>query len=123
VHSKDDVALDGENLGIVDSVLGIYVGDHADAEVYEIETPGKPGLVSLHTWPVGIVDHVLTLQGDNGLYDLVDTVHTSQSLGGTHYDTFKLVDGKVTQDLEGGWIAVPSGSDWKVRWYDGEWTH
>lgn len=102
------------------STLGVYIENGSAVQVYDVETSDTPGLVSLHTYPVGVVDHVLVLKGKDGLYKLSDAMH-DDSLDGTYYNNFKLEDGVVTQNLRGKWIAVPSrAGDWQVKWYDGK---
>ncbi|KAI1840213.1 hypothetical protein JX265_010791 [Neoarthrinium moseri] len=121
VATKGDAKLDGQKLEIVNAVVGVFKGDHPPAKVYEIKNQQNPKLSELHTSPVGIVDHVLGLKGDNGLYNLVDitNIHSTDN-SKTHFSTFKLKDGLVTQDLPGHWIAFPSGNGaWDVKWYDG----
>jgi hypothetical protein len=112
--------LNGQALEIVDSVLGVYPGQQTPADVYPITNLEKPGHVSLHTYPIGIVDHVLGLKGENGLYSLVDVVKVSQSADALYYDNFILNNGVVTQDLPGRWVAFPSTDGWDVKWYDGK---
>ncbi|KAK9770983.1 hypothetical protein SCAR479_12332 [Seiridium cardinale] len=118
VASKDNEDLNGQVLEVSDSVLGVYEGDKTPVQVY----PTANGdFNSLHTWPVGIVDHVLGLKGDNGLYTLVDLMNTKDkdTADGSYYDTFLLKDGLISQNLPGGWVAFPTTNGWNVKWSDG----
>ncbi|KAH6645212.1 hypothetical protein BKA67DRAFT_665047 [Truncatella angustata] len=119
VSTKGNAVLNGQTLEVVNSVLGVYPGKQTAAQVYPVANPTKPGLFSLHTLPIGIVDHVLALQGSNGFFTLVDTVNPAGNTAVSNIDTFILKNGKVTQNIPGGWFAFPSSTGWSVNYYDG----
>lgn len=110
--------MNGETVEIFNSVLGVYTGDRAAAEVYPIAEAS--GHSSLHTYPIGIVDHVLDLEGDNGLYTLTDRANIGSGTDGSFSANFIVKDGLITQDLKGGWVAFPSTDGWTIKWYDGK---
>lgn len=99
-------------------------------QVYTVESPNK-GQVELHTYPIGIVDHVLGLVGAGGVLNLSDITNPSSTefTPGTTVDwtSFKFGgDGDKGNSVTyagkaGGWIAVPAGYEaWTVKWYDGK---
>ena len=82
------------------------------------------GLMELHTYPVGIVDHALGLEGPPGLLTFVEMINPKGEKGDDGivrtWDTFRLTDDeKLVNDGDGKWYAFPTGEDgWIVKWYD-----
>ncbi|KAI1373193.1 hypothetical protein F4677DRAFT_430522 [Hypoxylon crocopeplum] len=116
--------VDGRFLSMNNATLGVYDGDDVSAlRVYPINSQ-KEGCNELHTYPVGIVDHSIGLVGEPGLLTLVDMVnpHSVQPGEGTvaMWDTFRITDGKVSNNADGQWLAFPGpGNSWTVKWSDG----
>ncbi|KAL7622593.1 hypothetical protein AAE478_008103 [Parahypoxylon ruwenzoriense] len=116
--------VDGRFLALDNNTLGVFDGEDIEpVKVYTVESQ-KEGLNELHTYPVGIVDHSIGLLGPPGLLTLVDMMnpHNVQPGEGTiaQWDTFRVDDGKVTNDGAGQWLAFPGPRDtWKVKWSDG----
>ncbi|KAH8673492.1 hypothetical protein BX600DRAFT_433118 [Xylariales sp. PMI_506] len=122
LETTSDEELNNQVLEISDSVLGVYEGDLPTVQVYALASDTTPGDVSLHTYPIGIVDHGLGLNGTigDGLADLADFVNPGQTEASiTHWNTFKIEGGLVTQDLAGQWLAFPAAGGWSIKWYDG----
>ncbi|KAI5919641.1 hypothetical protein F4810DRAFT_686404 [Camillea tinctor] len=116
--------LDGKYLAMNGETLGIFEGDDTSpVRVYQTDS-SKEGLKELHTYPVGIVDHSLGLKGPPGLMTFVDMVSPGSADPGdgqiVAYDTFRMTEGKVTNNGDGQWLAFP-GQDqsWQVKWSDG----
>ncbi|KAI1134569.1 hypothetical protein F5Y05DRAFT_397523 [Hypoxylon sp. FL0543] len=116
--------LDGRFLAMKNNTLGVYDGDDTSpVKVYTVDSQ-KEGCTELHTYPVGIVDHSIGLLGPPSLLTLVDMTNprTVQPGDGNvaQWDTFRISDGKLTNDAEGQWLAFPgSGNSWNVKWSDG----
>ncbi|XXG95358.1 hypothetical protein Hte_001620 [Hypoxylon texense] len=116
--------VDGRFLSVKNNTLGVYDGDDVSAvQVYPVESD-KQGCSELHTYPVGIVDHTIGLMGPPGLLTLVDMTNprTVQPGDGTvaQWDTFRISDGKLSNDVDGQWLAFPSqGNSWSLKWSDG----
>jgi hypothetical protein len=113
-----DISLNGQKVEIVNSILGVYPGVQTAARVYPVANQNKPGRSSLHTLPIGIVDHVLGLNGSDGLYTLVDAVNIPPA-NDLFYDEFILRGGLVNHDITGRWVAFPGGGGWEIKRYDG----
>lgn len=103
--------------------MGVFDEATVDpVRVYATESE-RNGCSELHTYPVGIVDHSIGLVGQPSLLTLVDMVNPREAepnVGDvTLFNTFRLTDGKLTNDIEGQWMAFPgSGNSWKVKWSD-----
>ncbi|ETS73109.1 hypothetical protein PFICI_15284 [Pestalotiopsis fici W106-1] len=119
VSTTSSTALNGQTVEIVNSVLGVYPGNQPAATFYPIPNQTKPGRSSLHTYPVGIVDHVLGLKGSDGLYSLVDVTNIGQSGAAAFYDGFILRNNLVSHEIPGNWVAFPVGNGWQIKRYDG----
>jgi hypothetical protein len=121
-HASPD--LDDRWLTARDSVLTLAEDDeYSPIRVYTTEGAGED-LLQLHTYPIGIIDHVLGLRGPPGLLDLVDTIPFLQTEPEDGqilvWDTFRFARGRVLNDGEGEWLAFPDRyGDWTVKWYDG----
>lgn len=117
--------VDGRFLSLKNNTLGVFDGDDVSpVQVYPVESD-KEGCNELHTYPVGIVDHSIGLMGPPGLLDLVDMTNprTVQPGEGTvaQWDTFRISDGKLSNDVDGQWLAFPSqGNSWTLKWSDGK---
>ncbi|KAI1104986.1 hypothetical protein F4804DRAFT_305643 [Jackrogersella minutella] len=117
--------VDGRFIAMKNNTLGVFDGDDtAPIKVYTTESE-KAGCSELHTYPVGIIDHSVGLLGPPGLLNLVDMInpHTINPGEGdvAQWDTFRLTEGKLKNDVEGQWLAFPaaSGDSWNVKWSDG----
>ncbi|KAI0175458.1 hypothetical protein BJ166DRAFT_514872 [Pestalotiopsis sp. NC0098] len=119
VSTTSNSALNGQTVEIVNSVLGVYPGNQPAASFYPVANQAKPGRSSLHTYPIGIVDHVLGLKGSDGLYSLVDVANVGQSGEDVLYDGFILRNNRVNHEVPGNWVAFPVGSGWQIKRYDG----
>ncbi|KAF7523783.1 hypothetical protein G7054_g11629 [Neopestalotiopsis clavispora] len=119
VSTTSNNALNGQTVEIVNSVLGVYPGNQPAATFYPIANPNKAGRSSLHTYPVGIVDHVLGLTGSDGLYSLVDVTNVGQNGAVAFYDGFILRNNRVSHDIPGNWVAFPVSNGWQIKRYDG----
>ncbi|KAI0007568.1 hypothetical protein F4779DRAFT_591338 [Xylariaceae sp. FL0662B] len=123
VSSPMNKDLDGRFLALDNSTLGLFDDDIDPLTVYPVDSE-KEGCNELHTYPVGFVDHSLALVGPPGLLTLVDMMNpdsVSPDDGNVAlFDTFRIVDGKVTNDSDGQWLAFPdTNNEWKVKWSDG----
>ena len=80
--------------------------------------------MELHTYPIGIVDHTLGLEGPEGLLAFVEMVDPKGEKDGDgvvrKWDTFRLTeDETLVNDGDGQWYAFPTHDDgWIVKWYD-----
>jgi hypothetical protein len=121
-RSNADPDLDGQLVKVDGSVLGVFENsDNSPVQVYTIENPDDAELSSLHTWPIGIIDHALGLVGSDGFYNLQDIVNPKPTDSDSHWQTFKLgSDGLVTNDLPGVWRVYPGGNGWELKWVDGK---
>ncbi|KAI1799651.1 hypothetical protein F4811DRAFT_88569 [Daldinia bambusicola] len=125
ICSAANKKLDGRFIGLKNNTLGIFNGDDVSpVKVYTVDSE-KEGCNELHTYPVGIVDHSIGLLGPPDLLTLVDMMNPHSIKPGdgniAQWDTFQLSDGKLTNDVEGQWLAFPSGRDaWQVKWTDGK---
>ncbi|KAI1431044.1 hypothetical protein GGR50DRAFT_690042 [Xylaria sp. CBS 124048] len=122
--SSDFKELDGHYLSLDSATLGIHKGDDISAIRVFPTSSEKTGYSELHTYPIGIVDHALGLIGYDGLLALKDTVNPAgvkpQEGQVFEWDTFQVVNGKLTNHGEGKWLAFPSARDgWTVNWSDG----
>lgn len=124
VASPANKNIDGRFISLKNNTMGIFDADDVTpVQVYPVESD-KEGCNELHTYPVGIVDHSIGLMGPPGLLTLVDITNpTIQPGEGTvvQWDTFRISDGKLTNNIDGQWLAFPTqGNGWKVKWTDGE---
>jgi hypothetical protein len=75
------------------------------------------GASELHTWPIGIVDHVIALSGGPALQQLVDEL--SITLSSPSLSSFIVNGALVVDDSAGEWRAFPTAHGWTIHWYDG----
>ncbi|RYP03642.1 hypothetical protein DL764_005021 [Monosporascus ibericus] len=123
ISSPGHAEIDGRWIAFDGSTLGLFVEDQPPVQVFTLESK-KKGLVELHTYPIGIVDHALGLQGPPGLLTFVDLVNPRMGdpEDGTVkvWDTFRVSDGKLINEGQGEWCAFPlQTGGWVVKWYDG----
>lgn len=85
-------------------------------------------LVSLHAWPIGIVDHALVVTGQNGLFDLKDSVpELTDPAPDTTYSWREFVLDDSDSELgwrapkDGKWVVFPGrqSGTYEVKWNDG----
>lgn len=125
MRSPANKNVDGRFLSLKNNTLGVFDGDDfSPVQVYPVESD-KEGCSELHTYPVGIVDHSIGLMGPPGLLTLVDMTNprTVQPGEGTvaQWDTFRISDGKLGNDVDGQWLAFPTqGNSWTLKWSDGK---
>ncbi|RYP49625.1 hypothetical protein DL769_011054 [Monosporascus sp. CRB-8-3] len=122
IYSPDYPEIDGQWIVSNGSTLGLFE-DQPPVQVFTVESE-KKGLVELHTYPIGIVDHALGLHGPPGLLSLVDLPNPKMDdpEDGTVkvWDTFRVSDGKLVNEGEGEWYTFPlETGGWVVKWYDG----
>ncbi|RYO89236.1 hypothetical protein DL766_004544 [Monosporascus sp. MC13-8B] len=115
--------IDGQWIVSNGSTLGLFVEDQPPVQVFTLESE-KKGLVELHTYPIGIVDHALGLHGPPGLLTFVDL--PNPRMGDPEdgmvkvWDTFRVSGGKLVNGGEGEWYTFPlQTGGWVVKWYDG----
>ncbi|KAI2617839.1 hypothetical protein GGR54DRAFT_640923 [Hypoxylon sp. NC1633] len=116
--------VDGRFLSMKNSTLGLFEGDDVSpVQVYPTNSE-KEGCSELHTYPIGIIDHSIGLVGEPSLLTLVDMINPNTVDPGdgnvAMWDTFRMADGKVSNNIDGQWLAFPgSGDSWQVKWSDG----
>ena len=107
-------------LQIRNNTVGVWHDKRAaqQAQVYPIESPNK-GQVELHTWPIGIVDHVVGLIGSEAILELKDLVMPASTTWpvGTAVDWTSFVmnfdpaskdtAGELSYARGGRWVAFP----------------
>lgn len=112
------------------SILNEQVGINPTQEnLVFYTTPGvNSESVSMHTIPIGIVDHALVLTGENGLYDLKDGMPqlTDPAPSATYsWREFVLEEESSTvlwrAASEGKWVVFPGSEQgsFEVKWNDG----
>ncbi|ORY61569.1 uncharacterized protein BCR38DRAFT_36888 [Pseudomassariella vexata] len=119
VSCKLNAALDGQEIKLSGSTLGVYQDANATpVQVYPTNTTTQD-VLSLHMYPIGIVDHALGLTNGPGLFDFVDIVNPAASSSSGDWQTFQMSEGKITNDNVGQWLAFPdTSSSWVIRWSD-----
>lgn len=123
ISSPGHDVIDGQFLVSNGSTLGLLIEDQDPVTVYTTEG-SKEGLLELHTYPVGVVDHALGLHGPPGLLNLVDLANPEKETDDDDlvkvWDTFRIEDGKLLNDGEGEWYSFPARrGGWILKWYDG----
>lgn len=106
--------------------IGIYRAS-TNVTVYGIQSLDSKDMTELHTYPIGIVDHVLALVGTKDLLTLKDEVHVGSSFpsegNGTVVDAdhFQVIDGflKYAGGMGGEWALYPATAGYVLRWYAG----
>ncbi|KAK3329571.1 hypothetical protein B0H66DRAFT_526955 [Apodospora peruviana] len=130
--SSQTQSLNGKYLGVNGTLVGVYKNSPSVLRFYPVpsadDKKADAGLVELHTYPSGAVDHALALVGaeSHGLMDLTDVVNPAASNfpKGTKCDwtSFSLNKNKNSVAYAGGsgkWVAFPSGTaggEWSVKW-------
>lgn len=108
-------SLDGMYLQIRNNTVGVWHDKRAaqQAIVYPIES--SKGKVELHTWPIGIVDHVLGLVGGGATLTLKDIMQAPTVPAGTTADwkNFVLKFDPASDNKEGA-VAYANGGQWVV---------
>ncbi|RYP78705.1 hypothetical protein DL771_000372 [Monosporascus sp. 5C6A] len=123
ISSPNHAEINGRWIASNGSTLGLFVEDQPPVQVFALESE-KEGLVELHTYPIGIVDHALGLHGPPGLLTFVDLPNPKMGdpEDGTVkvWDTFRVSDGKLVNAGKGDWYTFPlQTGGWVVKWYDG----
>ncbi|KAH7368989.1 hypothetical protein B0T11DRAFT_296557 [Plectosphaerella cucumerina] len=126
VQAENYPQIHDKYLSISNEQVGIYPSQEALAAY---ATPREDSdYVSLHTVPIGIVDHALVLTGENGLYDLKDTMPqlTDPNPNSTYsWREFVLEEDSDTllwrAAAEGKWVVFPGTEQgsFSVKWNDG----
>lgn len=104
--------------------MGLMIGAQPPVQVYTAAS-SKKGLLELHTYPVGIVDHAVGLHGPPGLMEMVDLANPHQQEKEEdglvrEWDEFRIEGDKLLNDGEGKWYAfVTTAGYWLVKWYEG----
>lgn len=122
LYSQAGDGIDGKLLTLRASEVGLYDGE--PLQVYKAAS-STPGANTLHTYPIGIVDHALGLDCSAGsLCTVVDVMTTADGKNDTvDLDSWTIGDnGEVSQARKGHWIAGPSSDqgDYDLRWWDGK---
>lgn len=93
--------------------------DASPVEIFVSQVGGEAGTVSLHTLPIGIIDHALGFIGGGEVSELKD-IPLPATNPDADYTLFGLDAG--TGELtytgkEGEWVAFPRESDsWQATW-------
>lgn len=116
--------LDGQYLMTNGTTLGFLLSAEPPLQVYTTES-SKDGLMEIHTYPIGIVNHALGLHGPKGLMNLVDMVNPQGEKDDDVvqvWDTFRMAeDGELLNDGGGQWYTFPvRRGGYIVKWYDGK---
>lgn len=123
VSSPGHDTLDGQYLMTNGTTLGFLLSAEPPLQVYTTES-SKDGLMEIHTYPIGIVNHALGLHGPKGLMNLVDMVNPQGEKDDDVvqvWDTFRMADdGELLNDGGGQWYTFPvRRGGYIVKWYDG----
>ncbi|KAK7754552.1 hypothetical protein SLS62_003573 [Diatrype stigma] len=125
VSSPGHDTIDGQYLVANGTDIGVMLDSQTPVQVYTTPSSKEGGLLELHTYPVGIVDHAIGLHGPPGLMNMVDLANpkgktTDDDNVVNVWDTFRLVEEKLTNDGTGKWYAFPTQrGGYVVKWYDG----
>lgn len=125
LYSNPGDEIDGKLLTLRASEVGYYTGEGSSPlQVYNASS-SKPGASTLHTYPIGVVDHALGLDCSAGsLCTIVDTVDAPGSqTDAVDLDSWTIGDnGEVSQARVGHWVAKPSSDpgSYDLRWWDGK---
>ncbi|KAK8044486.1 hypothetical protein PG993_004510 [Apiospora rasikravindrae] len=117
--------LDGQVLRMKASKIGVYgSGDkYMTVKVYPASSE-KPGCNTLHTYPIGIVDHAIAVNGTGAFRDFIDVVQPaglSASNTMTNWNSFQMSENRLKVDMGGKWVAFPDPDQgWNVKWFDGK---
>lgn len=117
--------MDGKLLTLRASEVGLYQGEgQSPLQVYKAPS-SKPGTNTLHTYPIGIVDHAIGLDCSAG--SLCTVLDVMDAAGGKNdavdLESWTIGDnGEVSLAREGHWVAKPSSDpgSYDLRWWDGK---
>lgn len=130
-------SIDGKWLRAESNVIGVYDNGLEGNAIQVLLGDGENSeVVSLPTYPVGIVEHALGLVGKNGYLEFQDLTqpsgHNTDDLDSTETYSWKEFalgepdDDNLREltwgvkDAIPGWIALPIGDNqWKIKNYDG----
>ncbi|KAH7002067.1 hypothetical protein EDB80DRAFT_70038 [Ilyonectria destructans] len=131
-------SIDGKWLRAKSNVIGVYDNGLEGNAIQVLLGDGENSeVVSLPTYPVGIVEHALGLVGKNGYLEFQDLTqpsgHNTDDLDSTETYSWKEFalgepdDDNLREltwgvkDAIPGWIALPIGDNqWKIKNYDGD---
>ncbi|KAK8022902.1 hypothetical protein PG991_006783 [Apiospora marii] len=119
--------LDGQVLRMKASKIGVYGGgdNYMTVQVYPASSQ-KAGCSTLHTYPIGIVDHAIAVTGEGAFRDFVDVTMPAGLSGtdsNTNWNSFQMVEDSLKLDMGGQWVAFPDPDNgWNVKWFDGKST-
>lgn len=131
-------SIDGKWLRAESNVIGVYDNGLEGNAIQVLLGDGENSeVVSLPTYPVGIVEHALGLVGKNGYLEFQDLTqpsgHNTDDLDSTETYSWKEFalgepdDDNLREltwgvkDAIPGWIALPIGDNqWKIKNYDGD---
>ncbi|KAK8068929.1 hypothetical protein PG994_005545 [Apiospora phragmitis] len=120
--------LDGQVLRMKANQIGVYgSGDnYMTVQVYPASSQ-KAGCSTLHTYPIGIVDHAIAVTGQGAFRDFVDVTMpaglSTAANSTTNWNSFKMAEDSLKLDMGGQWVALADPDDgWNVKWFDGEST-
>lgn len=125
-YSENYPQLHDKYLSILSEQVGIFP---TQENLVFYTTPGvNSESVSMHTIPIGIVDHALVLTGENGLYDLKDGMPalTDPAPSATYSWREFVLEEESNAVLwraasEGKWVVFPGSEQgsFEVKWNDG----
>lgn len=105
--------------------IGVYGGgdNYMTVQVYPASSE-KSGCSTLHTYPIGIVDHAIAVSGQGPFRDFIDVTMPaglSTSNSTTNWDSFQMAEDRLKLDFGGQWVAFPDPNEgWNVKWFDGK---
>lgn len=106
--------------------IGVYGGgdNYMTVQVYPASSQ-KAGCSTLHTYPIGIVDHAIAVTGQGAFRDFVDVTMPaglSSTDSHTNWNSFQMAEeDRLELDMGGQWVAFPDPDDgWNVKWFDGK---
>ncbi|KAK8878889.1 hypothetical protein PGQ11_000183 [Apiospora arundinis] len=119
--------LNGQVLRMKANKIGVYGGgdNYMTVQVYPASSE-KSGCSTLHTYPIGIVDHAIAVSGQGPFRDFIDVTMPaglSTSNSTTNWDSFQMAEDHLKLDIGGQWVAFPDPNEgWNVKWFDGKST-